>query len=239
MAENQHTANRPQTPVGPTEPRDVQTDQPVEQPSETKTQSGLTPQSPTSKKKLLIISLVIFVVILVGVTIIYYIQNNSGSLSQTTPSPNESVGQSVNESPTKWVTYTNTAFNFSIEIPQYDEMPVGNTNNGLIGKKITFYIGENNPLDCKGDCPVINKSSTVSVSGIEVTKIEGHVGTIGGNIAQNYIDYVFPLESGYLTFSLYARGLDDFTPSPDGVWEIESSDIELFDQILSTFEFVE
>ena len=154
---------------------------------------------------------------------------------QPTPIPTSS---STPDETADWKTYTNSRYSFSIKHPDSFTQPMVDNDYGLIGEKIYFAVSKLNPLDCKGDCPLIENDEEVTIAGTKATKMAGYIGEVGGSIPQHFVEYVFSKNGQYISFTLYARDQKDFTRSPNGIWEIEKADMVQFDQILSTFKFL-
>lgn len=139
-----------------------------------------------------------------------------------------------------WPTYTNEAFGFAIDHPPDFEVPgAGHAEPfGNLGEQITFSIGEVSPEDCRGDCPVIESSEAVQVAGQPATKLAGYIGSIGGNIPQQYQTYVFEREGRFYSFTLYALERSETVEGTD-IQPLAAEDVALFEQMLATLRFVE
>jgi hypothetical protein len=139
-----------------------------------------------------------------------------------------------------WPTYTNEAFGFAIDHPPGFEVPGPEHAEpfGSLGEQITFNIGEANPEDCRGDCPVIETSETVVIGNNEATKLAGYIGAIGGNIPQQYQTYVFERGGRYYSFTLYALGRSE-TAEETEIQPLAAEDVALFEQMLRSLRFVE
>lgn len=139
-----------------------------------------------------------------------------------------------------WVTYTNQTYGFSINRPPEFQTPPADYAEpyGFIGDQIYFSITEVSPLDCRGDCPVIEATSPVEIAGQTAIKITGHIGAIGGNVPQQYLTYVFQKNNLYYSFTLHA--VSGSVASDDGsIQPLQAEHVRLFEQMLATFQFTQ
>jgi hypothetical protein len=139
-----------------------------------------------------------------------------------------------------WETYFNAEYKFSIQHP--DNLEVTQSEHGpyfKVGEQITIGISEMNPLDCRGDCPVIEKQETVILAGQKGTKVSGYVGAVGGFIPQQYMSYVLNYENQYYRFLVYATSSGETFNGEDmsTIRPLKAEDLELFEKIMSTLKF--
>jgi hypothetical protein len=139
---------------------------------------------------------------------------------------------------TNWAQYSNTEYKFSIQHPaNLEVIPQSFGPYFNIGEQIQIMVNDYNPLECRGDCPIIENTESVNVAGQEATKILGYIGSIGGYIPQQYVRYVVHKNSQYYIFTLYAVGLSDTSGITGPIRPLKQEDIELFEQIMQTLEF--
>jgi hypothetical protein len=157
----------------------------------------------------------------------------------TTPTPEAQSTSTITVSPSEeWKTYTNPEYGFSINYPAYLEINPGVTNDSLyIGEKIQVWISDINPLECRGDCPLVENTELVTVAGLDATKVTGYIGAIGGNIPQRYIRYILPRNNQYYLLTLYALSFRAAGNDPATIWPISENDSALFEQVVGTFRF--
>ncbi len=144
--------------------------------------------------------------------------------------------------PEGWVTYTNEKYQFSIDYPPEFRVSSENDPNssGHIGERIQYLISKQDPLACRGDCPVVQHTDTgLIVGGNEATRVEGYIGSIGGNVPQEYISYIIPRNGSYYIFTAYALAESEQATVQDfsKVYTMNLVDVTLFEQILSTLRF--
>jgi hypothetical protein len=142
--------------------------------------------------------------------------------------------------PVEWSTYNNTEFKFSIQHPE--NLEVTQSEHGpyfKVGEQITIGISEMNPLECRGDCPVMEKQETVTLAGQDATKVSGYVGSVGGFIPQQYMSYVLNYEHQYYRFLVYAISSGETFDGEDmsTIRPLKAEDLELFEKIMSTLTF--
>jgi hypothetical protein len=139
-----------------------------------------------------------------------------------------------------WPLYTNEAQGFSIRYPPDLQAPPADYAEpfGTIGDQIVFNISDLDPLDCQGDCPFVEDVATVEIAGLPATRIEGYIGSIGGNVPQDYLTYVIERGTRYYNFTLYAGAAPDADPTADPA-PLAAEDVAVFEQMLATLQFSE
>jgi hypothetical protein len=137
-----------------------------------------------------------------------------------------------------WPTYTNETHGFSISHPpEFTTPPADSTETfGAIGDQILFFVNAADPEECRGDCPVIETTSTETVAGLTAAKYTGYIGAVGGNVPQQYVSYVFTRDGLYYTFTLYAVPTT-FTTDDTSIQPLQPEDVALFEQMVATFQF--
>lgn len=128
--------------------------------------------------------------------------------------------------PNEWQAYERISENKKYQTLLF---PLGYNDYEVYGKtsNITLAVSMNNPELCRGDCPVIEKSSNISINGLDARKLEGYIGEIGGNIPVRYERIIIQINGQFYVFTLYGKNLE----------KINNSDHELFNNILSTIKF--
>ncbi len=136
-----------------------------------------------------------------------------------------------------WKTYKYLNL-FEIKIPNdYKVVDKGNSYV-TIGDYISISSSNVNPEDCKGDCYISGSQPTKIVNGISMKYATGWWGEIGGNIAQNFIAYIVPSKNLYTLIQLQELSFDAKYVVGRKLEDIPSERVAEFDQILSTFKFV-
>ena len=154
--------------------------------------------------------------------------------------PPQPTGATPGSTPTQsWLTYSNRTYGFSISHPPEFQTPAADYAEpyGFIGEQVYFSVTEANPLDCRGDCPVIETSSTVQIADQSAIKITGWIGAVGGNVPQQYLTYVFKKDNRYYTFTLYAVPAGSVAGDDASVRPLNVHDVQLFEEMLATFRF--
>lgn len=213
-------------------------------------ETNLKPDSKIKSNQLPIISLAAFIILSLGAIGFLYYQNQQlkamlAKYQTPTPSPTPiaTVDPTIN-----WKTYTDEVHKISFRYPNEYEInhyAINDANSPmLLNNRIDWILSEKPLEKCSGDCPIITKNEQVNIGGMNATKIEGQIGSIGGGIPQSYISYEFkfPNENRYIYFTLWEllRGkaamaenyLPDRKPGP-----ISEKDVLVFDRIISTFKF--
>jgi hypothetical protein len=139
-----------------------------------------------------------------------------------------------------WTSYSSSEYGFSISLPAYLEIDSGaNTSTLYIGDQVHVWISETDPLQCRGDCPVVESINPAAVAGLEATKVEGYKGAIGGEIPQRYLQYILKHENRYYSFTLWALRRDARNECCSVIWPLNVNDIALFEQLLGTMRFID
>ena len=180
---------------------------------------------------------------------------------KTTPIPSQTITPTTIISPqvispteksdemVGWKTYVGAGFTFK----HPSTYSAQNLADGrvLINNDIMLSSKNSSYKDCKGACPAYEKIETVPSSDeVQITKMNGYQGGIGGNIPQSFIEYEIPTNAEvntykYITITLWE--LPQNIPYPDMVKQypvdrvpqnIPSEKERELNQILSTFEFI-
>jgi DNA-binding CsgD family transcriptional regulator len=137
-----------------------------------------------------------------------------------------------------WKTYSNSEYGFLINYPSHLEITSGeNTPTLYIGEQIHVWISDANPLDCRGDCPFVEKIEPATIAGIEAKQITGYIGAVGGGTPQRYMRYIFQQNNRYYIFTLYVLSFHASGNEPATIYPLNENDIALFEQVLETFKF--
>lgn len=146
-----------------------------------------------------------------------------------------------------WVTYTNNTHRFSLRHPPgLDVPPAGvSESRGSIGDQIVFSVAEQDPywlgclLEGLGDCPVMERTELTHIGNPAryAIRIDGHIGSIGGRIPQQYVTYLVRESGIYYTFTLYALGLESQVEGVDRIWPLDQADVVDFERMMDTLMF--
>jgi hypothetical protein len=213
----------------------------------------LTKPSPAEKltKLYLIASIPLFLSLTILLILVSFknlnLQRQLSGLQQTLATPTPTTASTTtldpNQEPTgslaTWQTYTNHQYDFSLKYPNDLKPRISKDDYGQIGDKIFFYISETNALECRGDCPIVEKTITKTINNATATKIEGYHGEIGGCGPMRYISYQFQKADYYIILGLNATTCEELRTHSGNIVELNNDDINLFNQILSTFRFLD
>jgi hypothetical protein len=150
--------------------------------------------------------------------------------TSATPGPTPTPG---------WETYSNRTFGFSISHPPGFQTPAEDAADpfGYIGEQVFFNVTEVSPLDCRGDCPVIETNESVLVAGLSATRLTGFIGSVGGNVPQQYQSYVFENGGRFYNLTLYALPRGAAATDIETLQPLKAEDVQVFEQMLATFKF--
>lgn len=87
-----------------------------------------------------------------------------------------------------------------------------------------------------GDCPVVESDRTLQIHGVEVRRVSGYIGAVGGNIPQEFLTHIFPLDSGFLAITLYALPFDSQVSDVSQIWPLEGMMQELYQRTVETVQ---
>ena len=158
----------------------------------------------------------------------------------SSPTSEAQLTSTVTSSPShKWKTYSNSKYGFSLNYPTYLEIKLSENDNSLyIGEQIYVWISDINPLECRGDCPLVENTEPATVAGLEATKVTGYIGAVGGIIPQRYLQYILKHDNRYYSFTLWALRRDAKNECCSVIWPLNDNDIALFEQLLNTLTFI-
>jgi hypothetical protein len=123
----------------------------------------------------------------------------------------------------------------TLDLVKYD--PQGNWQ---LGNRIRIEVlsFENSWISCfyksLGDCPFVETDQRVEINGVDVRRIEGYIGSVGGNTPQDFLVYIFHLEDKVLVFSIFALPFGIQTSDPSVIWPLEGIDLDLFERTVQT-----
>jgi hypothetical protein len=85
-----------------------------------------------------------------------------------------------------------------------------------------------------GDCPIVESDQMVNINGKNVRRIEGYIGSVGGNIPQEFMAYIFTLGDQALVMTVYALPFDTQVSDYSMIWPLEGMELELFERTVQT-----
>jgi hypothetical protein len=85
-----------------------------------------------------------------------------------------------------------------------------------------------------GDCPVVEQDEIVEINGVEVRRVEGWVGAVGGYTPQEILTYIFDMDGQQLIFTIYALPLNTISQDITKIWPLEGMELELFERTVQT-----
>ena len=151
----------------------------------------------------------------------------------------------ISDSDINWQTILNPSLGYQIKLPLNWKVVEHSPNFDNVfeiyqsdsGQKVEFVKNKIPKIICKGDCPIVEQTTKTNINQYKATKYEGYIGEIGGEIAHRYISYNVVGTSYSLDIT--------FHPSTNGkvpgseIISIKADEEKLFDQILSTFKFLD
>lgn len=173
--------------------------------------------------------------------------------SQTTTTPIQLRQLTPTPDPTaNWKTYSDQNKVYEFKYPQNYSLShfAGDNSPILLNNQIDWEITQHSAGECKGDCPVIINKRDATINGYQATIYNGWVGSVGGEIPQTFIKYevrepgtVRIDGSNYFVITLWELdrryAVQKNYSSTRNPGTINQDDQITFDQILSTFRFLD
>lgn len=145
--------------------------------------------------------------------------------------------------PSTWETYVDESHGFGLRHPAQLELEIGPHSDGYgatyVGDQIEIRTSPTDPLVCRGDCPMIEESETITIAGRDARQVLGYVGSIGGYTPQHFLMYLIRLGDTYVSFVLYAESRHATAGDPSTIRDLDEKDIDLFERMMQTLEILE
>ncbi len=140
-----------------------------------------------------------------------------------------------------WETYRDEQHDFSFKYPAALGLEAGPIVDGnrvlFLSDKIRIQTSAKDPLVCQGECPMIEKTETLTIAGREARRVRGYIGSIGGNVPQYFLMYLIRLGNTFVSFQLFAESREASTDDPSYIRDLKEEDVDLFERIMQTVEF--
>ena len=107
----------------------------------------------------------------------------------------------------------------------------------FVGERIEVRTSPVDPLVCRGDCPMIESNQPVTIAGRQARLVRGYLGSVGGNVPQQFMLYLIRSGRTYISLTLFAAGRHAAVGDPAVILPLQAADIELFDRIVGTLGF--
>ena len=140
-----------------------------------------------------------------------------------------------------WTPYKDPQGRFSFVYPPTMTLAQGTWDGKwLIGDRIEFFIHPEGVsyVTCfdqaLGDCPAVQEDETVEVNGMDVRRVKGYFGSVGGGIPQEFLTYIFLVDGEQLVFTIYALPFDVEFQDLAQIWPLEGMELELFERMITT-----
>lgn len=85
-----------------------------------------------------------------------------------------------------------------------------------------------------GDCPFVESDQMVQIGEQDVRRVKGYIGSVGGNIPQEFLVYIFELGDKALVFTLYALPFDADLTEVSMIWPLDGMELDLFERTVQT-----
>jgi hypothetical protein len=148
--------------------------------------------------------------------------------------------------PVSWNQYIDLQDRFSFLYPPTMELTPGNAEDKwILGDRIRIEIlpYEISWITCfyrgLGDCPFVESDRYLTIHDSEVHRVEGYIGSVGGNIPQEFLTYVFDRGDQALVFTVYALPFGTQVDEPSTIWPLEGMELELFEQTVKTVRLID
>jgi hypothetical protein len=148
--------------------------------------------------------------------------------------------------PVSWNQYIDPQGRFSFLYPPTMELTPGDVEDSwILGDRIRIEIlpYEISWITCfyrgLGDCPFVESDRYLTIHDSEVHRVEGYIGSVGGNIPQEFLTYVFNRGDQALVFTVYALPFGTQVNDPSTIWPLEGMELELFEQTVKTVKLID
>ncbi len=187
----------------------------------------------------IILSSLITIIILVGIYFLFFNKTPKTTTANPSPTPTSSATASADPTST-WQTYTDTKNNFLLKYPKDLSIVDMGYDRVEIGDYLSVGIYSSDPEDCRGDCAIIETKDLKIINDLEVRYLTGWWGDIGGNVAQSYVEYLIPTKDKFIYLEMRELPFSVRTSlTREKVGKVSKENIQLLDQILSTFKFMD
>ena len=143
----------------------------------------------------------------------------------------------VSPRPPSWISYSNPKYGYSLSYPNVYAVKVISDEYVEIGEKMVMEVWDKDPTTALGDGPVIESTTDVQLpAGYSAKLLTGYIGSIGGNIPQQYRRYVIQQNNYYFIATLYALGLHATQGDISQIAQIDPNEIPLFDSLVASIK---
>lgn len=154
-------------------------------------------------------------------------------ISSATPLPNTPIPSTQAPS---WNVYNNQKYGYSLGYPGFYNAVAVSDEYVEIGDKIVVAVWNMDPTAPLGDGPVIESTTDVQLSGYPAKLLTGYIGSVGGNIPQQFRRFVVERNGSYFVITLYALGLHATEGDVSQIAQLNPKDISLFDNMVTSMQ---
>ncbi|MFN8410759.1 MAG: hypothetical protein U0Z26_00065 [Anaerolineales bacterium] len=160
------------------------------------------------------------------------------SPSSSTPQPTISIDSPATSTsvPASQTVYNNQKYGYSLTYPDIYQITVVSDEYIEIGSKITVEVGTIDPTAPRGDGALIESTSAVQVSNYPATLLTGYIGSVGGNIPQQFNKIVVERNGEYFMVTLYALGLHVTDGDITQIAQLQPDDVSVFNNIVASMQ---
>ena len=83
---------------------------------------------------------------------------------------------------------------------------------------------------------MIESIEFVTLARREARQARGYIGSVGGNVPQHFLRYVFRLGGEYVSFVLFAESRYAALTDPSHITPLRQEDIDVFERMMQTLE---
>jgi hypothetical protein len=148
--------------------------------------------------------------------------------------------------PVPWIEHIDPEGRFSFLYPPTLELIPGDAEDSwILGDRIMIEIlpYEISWITCfyrgLGDCPFVESDQYLTIHDSEAHRVEGYIGSVGGNIPQEFLTYVFDRGDQALVFTIYALPFGTQVDDPFTRWPLGGIELELFEQTVKTVKMID
>lgn len=133
--------------------------------------------------------------------------------------------------------YQNQKYGFSFSHPDFWPVTMQSDEYIEIGDKVVVGVWTTDPISLPGDRPIYETITDAKPGAYPARLVTGYMGSIGGYLPQQIRMYIFEQNGVYITFTLYALGLNVMEGDVSQVAPLFSEDVSIFDNIVAGLRF--
>lgn len=133
-------------------------------------------------------------------------------------------------------TYNNPKYGYSVEYPDLYKVVSASDEYVEFGDKIGIEVMTVDPTSPRGDGPFIENTMDVQLPNYPAKLLTGYIGSVGGNIPQQFKRYIIERNGFYYVMTLYALGLHVSEGDISQIAQLIPEDVVVFDRLAASMQ---